>query len=128
MTTPTRRQLEERRKQQKYHEYHGMSYEQASREAERLIKLNWFQHWDRLKALHQIVATGPMAQDLLGVARDDWLHPPTIERCAKVAEGKIYKEYYRKWSFSTGNRSNDSEITKHSDAIAAALRALKEKP
>lgn len=41
---------------QRYIEYCGMSYEQASREATRLIaQVGWFQAWDRLVALRQIM-------------------------------------------------------------------------
>jgi NTP pyrophosphatase (non-canonical NTP hydrolase) len=39
-------------------EYSGMSYEQASREAERLIAKGWYQNFDRLMALYQIMADG----------------------------------------------------------------------
>lgn len=39
----------------KHYEYAGMSYEQASREAERLVKLGWFQNFDRLETLRQIM-------------------------------------------------------------------------
>lgn len=53
----------------------------------------------------------------------------TIERCAQVAEGNVYKHRYRTWAhMNGGNRSIDSEIVRHSDAIAAAIRALKDKP
>jgi hypothetical protein len=37
-------------------EYAGMSYEQASREAERLVqRKGWFQSFDRLTALREIM-------------------------------------------------------------------------
>jgi len=36
-------------------EYSGMSYEQASREAERLINKGWFQNFDRLCVLREIM-------------------------------------------------------------------------
>jgi hypothetical protein len=40
----------------RYIEYSGMSYEQASREAARLIKARgWFQEWDRLAVLREIM-------------------------------------------------------------------------
>jgi hypothetical protein len=39
-----------------YREYMGMSYEQASREAERLINLHgWFAAWERLAELRTIM-------------------------------------------------------------------------
>lgn len=39
-----------------YTEYSGMSYEQASREADRLIKTyGWFSAFNRLKELHMIM-------------------------------------------------------------------------
>lgn len=41
-----------------FYEYAGMSYEQASREAERLVKLGWFQNFDRLNTLRQIMLRG----------------------------------------------------------------------
>lgn len=40
----------------KFYEYAGMSYEQASREAERIInRLGWFRAFDRLSALRDIM-------------------------------------------------------------------------
>ena len=39
----------------KFIEYSGMSYEQASREAGRLIERGWFQNWERLAALREIM-------------------------------------------------------------------------
>ncbi len=36
-------------------EYLGMSYEQASREAERLLRLGWFKSFDRLIELRSIM-------------------------------------------------------------------------
>ena len=38
-------------------EYKGMSYEQASREAYRLIQKGWFRNFDALAELHQIMIT-----------------------------------------------------------------------
>ncbi len=35
--------------------FKGMSYEQASREAERLIADGWFKNFDELSALHEIM-------------------------------------------------------------------------
>ncbi len=41
---------------EKFIEYSGMSYEQASREAMRLIETRgWFLAWDRLAALREIM-------------------------------------------------------------------------
>lgn len=42
----------------KFPEYSGMNYEQASREADRLIVQGWFKNIERLKALHQILWAG----------------------------------------------------------------------
>lgn len=40
----------------KYYEYGGMSYEQASREAARLIaRRGWFGSWERLEVLREIM-------------------------------------------------------------------------
>lgn len=40
----------------RFREYSGMSYEQASREAARLIeRKGWFQSFDRLSALREIM-------------------------------------------------------------------------
>lgn len=40
----------------RFDEYRGMSYEQASREAERLIERHgWYQSFDRLTALREIM-------------------------------------------------------------------------
>ena len=41
--------------QLKFIEYSGMSYEQASREAERLLALGWYRNFDRLAALREIM-------------------------------------------------------------------------
>lgn len=50
------------------------------------------------------------------------------ERCAKIAKGEVYAHFYRTWPFwpvqkdgKRGNLSNDSEIVKHCDKIAAAI-------
>jgi len=57
-----------------------------------------------------------------------------IERSAKVASGEIYKERYRTWPFWKkadgwqGNVSDESDIAKHSDSIAAAIRQLGDRP
>lgn len=40
----------------KHGEYSGMSYEQASREAERLVAQGWFKNFDRLMLLHEIMS------------------------------------------------------------------------
>jgi hypothetical protein len=43
----------------KYYEYAGMSYEQASREAQRLIeRFGWYKSFDRLTALKRIMDRG----------------------------------------------------------------------
>jgi hypothetical protein len=53
-----------------------------------------------------------------------------LEAAAKVAEGEVYEERYRTWSFwpeIDGGRSNahrQTDLVKHSDQIAAAIRAL----
>ena len=39
----------------KFYEYAGMSYERASREAERLIRRGWFRNFERLEALRWIM-------------------------------------------------------------------------
>lgn len=36
-------------------EYKGMSYRDASKEAQRLIKQGWFLNFDRLKMLHYVM-------------------------------------------------------------------------
>jgi hypothetical protein len=41
----------------RYYEYCGMSYETASREAERLSKY-WYKNFDRLRALKEIMDRG----------------------------------------------------------------------
>lgn len=51
----------------------------------------------------------------------------TMERAARIVEGDVYKERYRTWPAIPGyegNRSNDSELVRHCDALAAAIRAL----
>lgn len=43
----------------KFYEYAGMSYEQASREADRLIKrYGWFRYFERLEQLRKILLGG----------------------------------------------------------------------
>jgi hypothetical protein len=53
------------------------------------------------------------------------------EEMARIAEGETYLERYRTWRFwptepdgSKGNLALDCELVKHSDAIAAAIRAM----
>lgn len=53
------------------------------------------------------------------------------ERCAKIVEGEVYKHRYRTWPLLSpgqheepGNRSEDSDITKHCHKLAAALRGI----
>lgn len=53
------------------------------------------------------------------------------ERAASLAGGEIYHDHYRTWPWwvdskwgGRGNRSNDSELVKHCDEIAAAIRSL----
>lgn len=52
------------------------------------------------------------------------------ERCARVADGTPYHGRYRTWPWwanpdgSQGNRENESDVVRHADAIAAAIRAL----
>lgn len=47
-----------------------------------------------------------------------------LEDAAKVAEGLPFKEHYRAWSFTYGDRSNDSDVTRHCDLLAAAIRSI----
>jgi hypothetical protein len=51
------------------------------------------------------------------------------ERCARIARGDVYSERYRTWPWwevqkdgTRGNRSRESELVKHCDDIAAAIR------
>jgi hypothetical protein len=39
----------------KFYEYSGMSYEQASRAAEKLALSGWYRNFDRLAALREIM-------------------------------------------------------------------------
>jgi hypothetical protein len=39
----------------RFTEYAGMSYEQASREADRLVKRGWFVNFERIVALREIM-------------------------------------------------------------------------
>lgn len=50
----------------KYYEYAGLSYEGASREAQRLVQRGWFLNFERLAVLRDIMARelgrfGPIA-------------------------------------------------------------------
>lgn len=55
-----------------------------------------------------------------------------LERAAVVADGVPYHGRYRTWPWwanpdgSQGNRENESDVVRHADKIAAAIRALKE--
>lgn len=46
------------------------------------------------------------------------------ERCAKIVQGEVYKERYRKWPqiSEEGNLSNDSYTVKHCNELAAVIR------
>lgn len=46
------------------------------------------------------------------------------ERCAKIVQGEVHKERYRMWPrlSKSGNRSDDSDIVKFCDSLAAAIR------
>lgn len=47
------------------------------------------------------------------------------EAAASIVEGRVFEERYREWpQWGSGNRSNDSEIVRLCDALAAAIRAL----
>lgn len=39
----------------KFPQYAGISYEKASREASRLIKLGWYRNFDKLKMLRDVM-------------------------------------------------------------------------
>lgn len=49
-----------------------------------------------------------------------------VEECAKIVEGNIVHGQYREWPAYSGqgNRSNDCEIVRLCDRLAAAIRAL----
>lgn len=57
------------------------------------------------------------------------------ERCAAIATGEVYKERYRTWPFwpvqrdgTRGNRSNESDLVRHADDIATAIRSHPKQP
>ena len=49
------------------------------------------------------------------------------ERCARIVEGDVYFDHYRKWPLISpeGNRSKDSEVAKHCSALATVIRQSK---
>lgn len=49
-----------------------------------------------------------------------------IEQAAKIIEGEVYKERYRKWPCVSleGNHAEDSAVAKHCAKLAQAVRAL----
>jgi hypothetical protein len=50
-----------------------------------------------------------------------------LEEAAKIADGEVVHHRYRTWPWwGDGNRANESELTQHSDHIAAAIRSLKQ--
>lgn len=89
-------------------------------------------------------ATDVIAEPLLGRHERGWVMWPLVwpareiaaravmaerERCAKIAEGQTYKERYRTWAWwlplrdgTRGNVSQQSEMARHADDIAAAIR------
>jgi len=73
-----------------------------------IVRIHWWGDATAHRAAHQM-------QAMFGQA----------ERCAKLVEGEVFKERYRTWPWvhPDGNRSNDSDIVKHCDAIAAAIRS-----
>jgi len=93
---------------------------------EELVKLAWEVHCSTPAAAnlspesmrHALAAVLPLA-----VAEER-------AECAKVARGTPYHGRYRTWPWwanpdgSQGNRENESDVVRHADAIAAAIRAL----
>lgn len=55
-------------------------------------------------------------------ARED-----ALKKATKIAQGDTVHEIFREWPW-LGNRARDSEITRHSDAIANAILALIDNP
>jgi hypothetical protein len=46
------------------------------------------------------------------------------ERCARLVEGDVFMTRYRQWpKVNDGSRSNESEIVKLCDALAALIRS-----
>lgn len=81
---------------------------------------------DAIKANHPSVTF----HDAYDIATLVW--SLAIEEAAKVADGENYHGAWRTWSFykpdAMGNRMNDDinggNLSRHSDNIAAAIRAL----
>ena len=70
-----------------------------------------------------------LSRDLAAARRENAeLRERTIEECARLAEGEVYKERYRKWPFSSGDWSRDGAIPQHCDKIAASIRAISVQP
>jgi hypothetical protein len=49
-----------------------------------------------------------------------------VEECAKIVEGQVIHHRYREWPAASaqGNRENESEIVRHCDRLAEAIRSL----
>lgn len=77
---------------------------------------------EALAKARAILATG-LVPDEAAIRADE------REKCAKVAEGEVYKERYRTWPWwklddgTVGNASHESAHVKHADAIASAIRS-----
>lgn len=69
----------------------------------------------------ELVARAILAAEKRGEERER-------EACAVVAQGEDYHTHYRTWPWwkmpdGCGNRSNESDLVRHADSIAAAIRA-----
>ena len=98
----------------------GDTSQEAWDEAYRRAEEFTFELGDFLETV-EIIARAIMAAEQRGEERER-------EACAQLAEGDSYHEHYRTWPWwkmadGCGNRSNESELVKHADAIADAIRA-----
>lgn len=83
---------------------------------------------DNMLALHYVDIERMVDEGLAVVA--PLIAAAERERCARMADGTPYHGRYRTWPWwanpdgSQGNRENESDVVRHADAIAAAIRAL----
>jgi hypothetical protein len=78
---------------------------------------------DRLRAL-RLSEQPPSCAEAVASAKAEATAVEQRERCAKIAEGEVVFEHYRRWPCwqPHGDRSKEWEGTQLADAIAAAIR------
>lgn len=90
------------------------------------------EQWDARKAALDAHAREIIGETAAAIAEArSQIEAEERERIAKLVRGAVYKEHYRTWDYmkfegGQGNRSNESELVRHSDALADTILALKD--